>query len=222
MSHSTASVFVLPRHCDLLKLSQIQINTPCIVLQVSFHTTITMAVPVLPYTVHYYNSLPELQAAKDQFESRQASDILFTKIGETIVKHGVEKMLGIVLLHNHFLLERHEMLVNFELVAVPVATGSGTKELGAVSACAWRCVENSIAPYEFTHAGEEIRLESEQMQSFLAEFGAILAEKNLSNILGICSLREKPFDRPTTTEFTSGRANITCQMHSGLNRLIDK
>ena len=38
------------------------------------------------------------------------------------MKHRVENMLGVTLLYNHFLLERHEMLVNFDSVAVLVDT----------------------------------------------------------------------------------------------------
>jgi len=168
-----------------------------------------MAVPVLPYSVHYYNSFPELQEAKDQFESTWATEILFTKIGKAIVKHVVENMLGIALLHNHFLSERRKMLVNFDSVAVPLAIRSDTKELRAVYACAWRFVENDLAPYESTQAREEMRLDCERMQSFFAELGAVLVEKNLANILSIYSPKKKPFDRPETTEFTSGRADIT-------------
>lgn len=64
-------------------------------------------------------------------------------------------------------------------------------------------------PYEFAHASQEILLDCQAMQSFFLDFGAILERWNLANILGICSLKEKPIDRPATMEFTSGRANIT-------------
>lgn len=168
-----------------------------------------MAVSVLPYSVEHYNSLPELQVAKSQFESARAATVLFTDIGKSIVKHHVENMLGVALLHNHFFLESHEMLVNVDSVAVPWDTRSGTKELGAVHASAWRFTEDGIAPYEFTYAAQEILLDCPPMQSFFVEFNAILAKWNLAHILGICSLKEKPIDRPATMEFTSGRANIT-------------
>lgn len=172
-------------------------------------TKIAMASLVLPYTVEHYNSLPELQVAKFQFESVRASDILFTDIGRVFVKHHVENMLGVVLLHNHFLLNPHEMLVSVNSAAVPWDTRSSTKELGAVNASSWRFTENGIAPYEFTHMAPEIPLDCQPMQSFFQELGAILAKWNLANILGICSLNEMLIDRPATMEFTSGRANIT-------------
>ena len=78
-----------------------------------------MAVHVLPYAVEYCKSLPELHVAKDQFKSARAYDILFTEIGQTFVRYHVENILEITILHNHFLLEQHEMLVNVNLVAVP-------------------------------------------------------------------------------------------------------
>lgn len=77
-----------------------------------------MALQILPYAVKHYNSLPELRVAKDQFESAKASEILFTEIGNAFVKHYIENTLGIILLHNHFLLEHYEMLVNFDSVAI--------------------------------------------------------------------------------------------------------
>ena len=62
----------------------------------------------------------------------RASDILFTENGQAFVKHHVENNLGIALLHNHFLLEQHEMLVNMDSVAVPWDTTSGATELAGV------------------------------------------------------------------------------------------
>ncbi|KAL9104773.1 MAG: hypothetical protein Q9163_000323 [Psora crenata] len=162
-----------------------------------------MTFHVLPYAVECYNSLPELGVAKDQFESTRASEILFTEIGKAFVKHHVENTLGIVLLHNHFLLEHHEMLVNVDSVVVPWDTTSGATEL------AGRFTDRGLAPYEFTHAAVEVSLHHHLMQPFLLELGAILEKRNLANILGICSLGEKFIDSPATMEFTSGRANIT-------------
>ena len=168
-----------------------------------------MALSVLPYAVEHYNSLPELRVAKDQFESVQASEILFTEIGKAFVKHHVENILGIALLHNHFLLGHYEMLVNVDSVAVPWDARSGAKEFAEVNASAWRFTDQGIAPYEFTHAALMISLDSHPMQSFLLELKVILEKWNLANIFGVCSLEEKPIDRPATMEFTSGRANIT-------------
>ena len=168
-----------------------------------------MALQILPYTVEHYNSLPELHVAKDQFESAGASEILFTEIGRAFVKHHVENTLGVILLHNHFFLENHEMLVNFDSVAVPWDTTSGAKELNGVNASAWRFTDQGLAPYEFVHTAVETPLDRHPMPSFLLELAAIFEKWNLTDILGIYSVGEKSIDRPTTMEFTSGRANIT-------------
>jgi hypothetical protein len=168
-----------------------------------------MALQVLPYAVEDYNSLPELRVAKDQFESARASEILFTEIGKALVEHHVENTLGITLLHNHFLLEHHEMLVNVDSVAVPWDATSGATELVGVKASAWRFTDPGLAPYEFAHTAVEVSLDCRPMQSFLLELAAILKKWNLTNILGLCSLGAKSLDGPATMEFTSGRANIT-------------
>ncbi len=178
-------------------------NSPSILQQV------VMAIAILPYAVEHYNSLPELRVAKDQFESGRASEILFSEIGRAFLKHHVEHILGVILLHNHFLLNPDEMLVNVDSVAIPWDARSGSRELTDVNASAWRFTEKGIAPYEFAHAAAGMPLDDRQMQAFFVELGAILEKWNLANVLGICSLGETPIDRPATMEFTSGRANIT-------------
>lgn len=167
-----------------------------------------MAVPVLPYDVEHYNTLPELRVAKDQFESAQASEILFIEVGKAFITHHVENVLGVVL-HNHFLLEPQEMLVNVDPMAVPWDISSGAQELADVNASAWRFTDKGIAPYEFAYGAREISLDDQAMQLFFLELSAILKKWDLPKILGICSLGEKHIDTPATMEFSSGRANIT-------------
>lgn len=95
-----------------------------------------MAVPVLPYAMEHYNFLPELGVAKDQFESARAFEILFTEVGKAFITHHVEKLLGVILLHNHFLLGPQEVLVNVDSVAVPWDISSGAEEFADVKASA--------------------------------------------------------------------------------------
>lgn len=161
-----------------------------------------MAIPILPYSVEHYNSLPELCEAEDQFKSSGASEILFTEIGPALVRHHVENILGVVLLHNHFLLNQNEKLVDVGHVAIPCA-----EELPNVSASSWRFIDEGIAPYEFVRSATETSLA--QMEPFLAEFRTIINKRSLDHVFGICSLKEESIDGPVTTEFTSGRANIT-------------
>ncbi|KAL8724399.1 MAG: hypothetical protein Q9166_007970, partial [cf. Caloplaca sp. 2 TL-2023] len=168
-----------------------------------------MALQVLPYSVEHHNSLPELGVAKEQFDSAKVLDILCTKIGQVFVKHHVQNILGVTLLHNHFFLNPYEILVNIDSVAVPWATTSGTTELSAVNPTAWRFTDQGLAPYEFAYKAVVAPLDRHPMQGFLLELAAILNKYNLTNILGICSLGETSVDGPATIEFTEGRANIT-------------
>ena len=147
-----------------------------------------MTVPVLPYHVKHYNSLPELGVAKDQFEAARVSEILLTEIGMAFVKHHVENSLGILLLHIHFLLEPDEMLVNINSTAVQWDMRSNAKELSNVGASAWRFTEKGVAPYEFTHGASEVPLDNVAMQLFLEELGALLLSQNLTHVLGVCAL----------------------------------
>ena len=99
------------------------------------------------------------------------------------------------------------MLVYGNSVAVPWDTTSGATELVGVSASAWRFTNQGLAPYEFALVAVDVSLYRHPMQSFFLELGTILEKHNLANILGVCSLGKRFINRPTTIEFTSGRAN---------------
>lgn len=77
-----------------------------------------MATAVLPYSAEHYRSLPSIEDAN---WSLKPADIahLTTTIGHVFVKNNVQKLYGIILLHNHFCLDDNEVLVNFESVAMP-------------------------------------------------------------------------------------------------------
>jgi hypothetical protein len=161
-----------------------------------------MAIPLLPYSVEYYNLLPELCKAKDQFKSLGASEILFNKIGPALIRHYIEGILGVVLLYNHFLLSQNEKFIGFGSIAVPY-----TGELPNITASSWYFIGESIIPYEFFCS--DIKISLAQMQPFLAEFRTIINKWKLANIFGICSLKEESIGGPVTTEFISRYTNIT-------------
>ncbi|KAL9014416.1 MAG: hypothetical protein Q9173_000937 [Seirophora scorigena] len=164
----------------------------------------------MPYSVEHYKSLPELGVAKDQFDSAEVLDVLFTEIGGVIVKHHVEYIFGIALFHNHFLLEPNEMLVHMsDSAAVPWDTTSGAKELSDVNATAWRFTDQGLAPYEFAHAAVVASADRHPMPSFLVESAVMLQKWKLTNLLGLCSLGETSVEDPVTMEFSDGRVNIT-------------
>ncbi|KAL9066408.1 MAG: hypothetical protein Q9157_007153 [Trypethelium eluteriae] len=174
-----------------------------------------MAVPLIAYTVEHYNSLPELRLAKECIEAKHASKVLVDELADTFVQYGVEKELGVTLLHNHFLMEPKEMLVNVDSVAVPWNKDSGAEELGDVNASSWRFMEGGLMPYEFTYHGRKVPLDSFHLQRFLEAVRTILDTFGLMDIFGICLLDGKKIDSSATIEFTSGRANITLPFDIG-------
>ncbi len=64
---------------------------------------VVMTIAILLYAVEYYNSLLELHVTKDQFEFKRVLKILFLKIEWVFLKHYVEHILSVILLHNYFL-----------------------------------------------------------------------------------------------------------------------
>lgn len=131
-----------------------------------------MALSVLPYSTHDYNSLPNIMDAGNNLKSSDI-DLLTKEIGQVFIKHGVEKLFGIILLHNHFSLEEDEMLVNIGSVAVPWKTSSLAQQLDDVKGSAWVFTKNGVSPYEFTYQ-EVPQPEVHHFQPFVAELAATL------------------------------------------------
>ena len=168
-----------------------------------------MTLRILPYDITHYNSLPELHKADILFREANILVVLDTELATLFVAYRVEKTLGVVLLHNHFLMEPGEMLVTVGNSAVPWRMDSGAPELKDVVPKAWRFVNGDIVPYEFEHGASRVDLEDRSILPFIHALQQFLHEKALDGIIGICSLNGRAIERPSTMEFTSGRANIT-------------
>jgi len=182
-----------------------------------------MATAVLPYSTQHYNSLPSIA---DAGRSLKPADIalLTTTIGQVFVKHKVQKLFGIILLHNHFSLDENEILVNIGSVAVPWKTPSLAEQLRDVKGSAWRFTEQGIAPYEFAYDVSSLP-DVSGFQPFISELRALLDRLGLTEKLGICVFTSEDLDSTTRVEFTQGRANITLPFdiapEDGPNRSIE-
>lgn len=166
-----------------------------------------MGTVVLPYSAQHYNSLPGIE---DAGSGLKPSDIeqLTAAVGNVFVKHQVQSLFGIILLHNHFPLDEDEMLVNIGSVAIPWKTSSLAQELRDVKGSSWRFTDKGLAPYEFVH-DTATRLNIDGFQSFLSELRAVLERLGLVEKLGVCAFSRGDLDVATQVEFTQGRANIT-------------
>lgn len=173
------------------------------------------APPILPYEPALYNSLPGILDAGRRFEERGARSRL-AEIGAVLVKHGLEKRLGLILLHNHFPMEASECLVQFQDVAVPSPSAWVHRSCN-VAASAWRFADGGMGPYEFRHypeggqGDEPVNLADDAFAGAIRELRQVLARCNLLDVFGVCALGGLRSNEQPSTEFTSGRANITLQ-----------
>lgn len=140
------------------------------------------------------------------------------------VKHKVQKLFGIILLHNRFSLSENEILVNIGSVAVPWKTSSLAEQLRDVKGSAWRFTEQGIAPYEFAYDVSS-RPDVGGFPEFISELRALLDRLGLTEKLGICGFTGEDLDLPTRVEFTQSHANITLPFDiapkDGPNRSIE-
>lgn len=168
-----------------------------------------MSVALLKYNPVHYSTLPPVLQAGRNAEPSGAIKALESAIGDVFVKHGVEKELGIILLHNHFELSPTEMLVQFGNSAVPWQTAKNPNIANVVPA-AWRFVEEGLAPYEFTYLKSSPApfLTIEKHGQFLLELLAVLKELNLTEVLGLVVLDDKDVNSPPLVEIEAGRSTI--------------
>ncbi|KAL3469849.1 hypothetical protein BJX99DRAFT_264771 [Aspergillus californicus] len=172
-----------------------------------------MALTLLPYQHQHYDTIPDIMDAGRDVQRSGTLDTLDATIGQLFIKHGLERELGLILLHNYFPLNEAERLVQFGNAAIPWDTTSAGSELGNIITSSWRFVSDGLAPYEFRYSnptrGPLFKLSLEKHEAFLDELRAALTKANLIDILGLCTLDEQDINAPPTIEFTSGRANIT-------------
>lgn len=182
-----------------------------------------MATTILDYSAEHYNSLPSIMDAGTNLKPADIS-LLTTTIGQVFVKHEVQNLFGITLLHNHFSLDENEILVNIGSVAVPWKTTSLAGQLRDVKGSAWRFTEQGVAPYEFAY-DVTVLPDVSDFQPFLSELRVLLDRLGLTEKLGICAFRGQDLDSTTQVEFTQGRANITLPFdiapEDGPNRSIE-
>ena len=160
-------------------------------------------------SVRLQNSIPDIMDSVMQFQATNVSGLLMQEVGQTFLKHQVHSTLGVTLVHRHFDLAQHEMLVNIGNVALPCATHQVASALTA-NPSSWCFSKEGLMPYEFTHRSAHVSVDDYHMQGFLADCLAILEKHRANHILGLCTLDGVPAESDAPSlEFSSGRANIT-------------
>lgn len=131
-----------------------------------------------------------------------------------ILRHNLEGVFGIGLLHRHFELNGREKLVEFNNIAIPWQhqTDEDEHSGGRILPCAWTVVGDKLTPYEFYF--EPLRRQSfdyDMVEAFLAEFLETLMATGLERTL---CLRLFPGEGYVGgLEITEGRANVNFLPH---------
>ncbi len=152
-----------------------------------------------------YNNLPDVEWADEKLNSLNKTEILAT-LGDIIVRHKLEFLIGIRLLHNHNLIDDSELMIEKEELiddSYCLTTIASKKENSTynVASNSWKLCNGNFEPLEFSKDLMVIA-ESDVMISknhFFKEFGNNLIELGVDNILGPCIIRRHFFgDRKTS------------------------
>ncbi|PKK49171.1 hypothetical protein CI102_7237 [Trichoderma harzianum] len=159
---------------------------------------------VLSPSVDHFNSLPDIAESNKAFQDVCTQNML-SDIYAVFLKHRVQTIYGLVLVHQHFDLESDEKLVNIGNVAIPLKTDIVST---SITATRWAFSGEGVIPYEFSTEG--LQIDMNQHYDFIHELGKLIHSFGLSDYLGVCSLDSiAGTTEGPTMEFTSGRANIT-------------
>jgi len=178
-----------------------------------------MAALVLqPYSSSAFNTLTSLHDANAEFKERNAAEVMNSVFAGIFIKHNVDGLLGVQLLHRHFSLGNDERLVDVGNASVPWSNVGSEALDSRIIPVSWAFKGDSYHPYEFkfippTQARRSQELQEPTIQEpFLVEFNEALKTHHLQGILGIRSLKGD-FKRPEM-EITNGRSNITFEYNS--------
>jgi len=166
-----------------------------------------MAICLNPYTADGFNATPLLPDALRMHEEAGGNEWIHETIGTLFRKHGVEKVLGIGLLHHHFPLEDDEYLTEVRGTSTAWKSQTGTRP----SVWSFDAEEKSLRPLEFAMDDDRGSVaypdwESEQMQKFLEELSNLILYLGVNGTYGL--VRYPGDDFPGRVEMTVGRANV--------------
>lgn len=170
-------------------------------------TSPVVSTPILgDYSPKHFQSLPTLEAAKDNFLVKARGEEVVTDIIRNFfVKEGMERMFGLAMLHRHFDLEGNERLVDYQGTSTPwQAALPGMKD---PQAAIWAFDDNDVLrPIEFRYSETVDVPLPENAPDFIGKFNAFLKQLNMVGVLGLA--RYPGDDFQGSCEITHGRANI--------------
>ncbi|KAI0008476.1 hypothetical protein F4779DRAFT_448368 [Xylariaceae sp. FL0662B] len=159
------------------------------------------------YSPTTYNKLPDLAAAGADFDAKNGDDLI-PSFRELFLRHNLDRVFGLSLLHRHFDMEPHERLVEYRGTSVPWAQSLAK----SAKPTNWVLEEDDgFRPFEFHYSLEDAADTPDSPQdpkyaTFIKDFKELLEQKNAADLFGLCSYPGDDFEG--RVEITEARANI--------------
>ncbi|EFE37717.1 hypothetical protein TRV_07632, partial [Trichophyton verrucosum HKI 0517] len=153
------------------------------------------------------NALPTLEAARAKFKSINGDELVNNVFRPFFVDGGMEKRLGLAILHRHFDLNVDERLVDYNGTSLPWPTAH-TQEIEEPYASIWsKAADGTFRPTEYRYSqNPEAAAIGPAELNFMEEFDKLLQQHGASDLFGLCLYPGDDFEG--SCEITVGRANI--------------
>jgi len=184
-----------------------------------------MRTPTIPYSPAIFNGIGTLQAATEAFEARKAkAPNLLDLFRRVFVESGKNNAFGISLLHKHFSISDHQVLVELNNVTAPWTIYASTMEQirktqtaeyedGEIHATSWMVVPGGgkaarLMPFKFsfipTGAGGTNRpfrndANVPQHKDFVQAFADTIKRMDLQDVVALTAVPEGHFDGAVET-----------------------
>ena len=153
---------------------------------------------IADYQPEKFNVLPTIEDADQRLKELCLSDNDFLEIGSIFLRHNVQKSWGLVLLHNHFNVEKDEISLSVlsESSDIEYRTAPAKSIFGSYWPSVLSLVEGKeeiLQPLEFSSdAVSKIANEIlEVSENFITEFKDYLFTRNLQEVFGLISAKQE-------------------------------
>ncbi|KAG5654828.1 hypothetical protein KAF25_010974 [Fusarium avenaceum] len=163
------------------------------------------------YDHNAVDAMTDVDVAAQRLQELNGLNHMKSCIRDIFMKHGVDKVFGVGLLHRHYDIAPNEKIVELGPVSSPWVVGDDEVITGgAVLPHTWRVFDGELKPTEFKFVPQRDVSNTDQPvfpAAFVKELIGVLQETGLDEVLGV-SLYEAGDPDNETMEVTYGRSSI--------------
>ncbi|KAI9777768.1 MAG: hypothetical protein M1839_008563 [Geoglossum umbratile] len=174
------------------------------------------------YDDRIFNDLPLFSDVFRALEHDPVPDAVHEQISAVFQRHGMQRTLGLAVLHRHFALDPGELLVEYNAVTAPWRLPDSRQLLrGALFPKAWAFADGGdLFPVEFAYDPHTAAAAAFPPfpTAFVADMRDLLARHGLARTYGLCLVSPAVWDpaAPRMLEFTAGRTSIVVPLSGAL------